>query len=35
MTVETENHDKRIEFNIHDFIDWDRENYPNNPCFLT
>jgi hypothetical protein len=35
MTVETENHDKRIEFNIHDFIDWDRENYPNNPWFLT
>ena len=34
MRVEAENHDKRIEFNINDFIDWDRANYPDNPCFL-
>jgi hypothetical protein len=32
MRVETKNHDKRIEFNIDDFIDWDRANYPDNPC---
>jgi hypothetical protein len=35
MRVEAENHDKRIEFNIDDFIDWDRANYPDNPCFLS
>lgn len=34
MRVEAENH-KRIEFNIDDFIDWDRANYPDNPCFLS
>ena len=32
MGVEVKDHDKRIEFNIDDFIDWDRANYPNNPC---
>jgi uncharacterized protein YtpQ (UPF0354 family) len=32
MRVEARNHDKRIEFNIDDFIDWDRANYPDNPC---
>lgn len=35
MRVEAEIHDKRIEFNIDDFIDWDRANYPDNPCFLS
>jgi hypothetical protein len=34
MTVEIENHDKRlVEFDIYDFVDWDRKNYPNNPSF--
>jgi hypothetical protein len=32
MRVEEKNHDKRIEFNINDFIDWDRANYSDNPC---
>jgi hypothetical protein len=32
MRVEAKNHDKRIEFSIDDFIDWDRANYPGNPC---
>jgi hypothetical protein len=32
MRVEAKNHHKRIEFNIDDFVDWDRANYPNNPC---
>jgi hypothetical protein len=35
MAVERKNHAKRIEFNIADFIDWDWEKYPDNPCFLT
>jgi hypothetical protein len=29
MRIEAENHDKS------DFIDWDRANYPDNPCFLS
>lgn len=32
MGVQVKDHDKRIEFNIDDFIDWDRANCPNNPC---
>jgi uncharacterized protein YtpQ (UPF0354 family) len=32
MRVEAKNYDKRIEFDIDDFIDWDRANYPDNPC---
>ena len=32
MRGEAKNHDKRIEFNINDFIDWDRANYPESPC---
>jgi hypothetical protein len=33
MTIERENHATAIEFNIADFIDWDRISYPDNPCF--
>lgn len=32
MRIEAKNNDKKIEFNIDDFIDWDRANYPGNPC---
>jgi hypothetical protein len=32
MRVEAKNYDKRIEFDIDDFIDWDRTNYPDNLC---
>jgi len=33
MRIEAKNNDKRIEFNIDDFIDWDRAKYPGSPCF--
>jgi hypothetical protein len=33
MTLGRKNFTKVIEFNIADFIDWDCENYPDNPCF--
>jgi uncharacterized protein YtpQ (UPF0354 family) len=32
MRVKVKDYDKRIEFNINDFIDWDRANYPDNLC---
>lgn len=32
MRVKIKDYDKRIEFNINDFIDWDRANYPDNLC---
>ena len=32
IRVEAKNNDKRIEFDINDFIDWDRAKYPDNPC---
>jgi hypothetical protein len=33
MTVVRVIDNKRIEFNIADFIDWDWQKYPENPCF--
>ena len=32
MRVKVKDYDKRIEFDINDFIDWDRANYPDNLC---